>query len=274
MHNKKRETSSYRPTSFSLKSVSPEHMSTRKGKMPANKKSQKTSKKSIIQSMLTEDQITDDIVEIISKLPPSAKDLLADDTPDKVTLDELYSLLNALNIEFTKPKRRRSSHRIKMLRILYDNVSDHWKAIYQYSQSRVQINEKQPKEQPSKPAPRSMQLHQPFLNSALSAIHQTDRMPTREEFIFMNDDEYETAIEYFRATHPPSVPIQNNSKPRETPLFEYTYGQMKCTTAALKKCCNTLKKARWYVDMINARESLQCVETEPVKNEMRTRRSH
>jgi hypothetical protein len=214
--------------------------------------------------------ISDDVLHSIQKLPSTAAELRLPSAVDCLSVHELHSVLQTLNVPLTnvdllKSGRGKDKHdrggqtRSTMLNLLVTKFGDRWGALHEMlRQKRTAANAGRKQKSPHD-ATLSFDLagmevgfcpKESALNEALSSVCVSEKFPTRDRLIFLSDSEYESVKQFHAAIHPRGTEVPSHQSASETTALEYLIGTLKETTAALEMYYNLASTAKLYVDGI------------------------
>ena len=79
------------------------------------------------------------------------------------------------------------------------------------------------------------------INKAISYVQTSVKLPTRDELIFLSDEEYEAAVSFYRATHPEVIDLNKLPSINDVTTEQQLLGISRETTEALRSC-NQIKE--------------------------------
>ena len=317
-----KETNSYRPTSFSMKSITTAPMATR-GVSSTNVSDDPNSQNDDSRSSefaLYVSKLPDDVLGIICRLPIEEDSLTSTQTLDLLTINELLILTKAFDINVDPPlqlvKTKRSRDRTlqqkeKLMTLVVSKFSGQWSSFYKevkklrnYKRNMKRrriikqpsyfddINQTIPSPFPSTSTSTSTSnaalsmvinfdenaspysngpplisqydtsdFHVNFkgnkseINTGISLVQTAKKLPTRDELIFLTDSEYESAIQFYKATHPEFIDInqlKNNEfcSKNDIPAFQMIIGTLKETTNSLRNFHRYANSIRLFLNRV------------------------
>ena len=257
-----KKDTSYRPTPFALRKSDTEPMATRGGSSNAQTEEaeQPPEVAPEMELLLTETSVPDDVAAAIAKLPATADELTEADTVDILSVHELTQICKTFAIAITpvaegiKGKNRRDRSiqvKTEMLALIASRFEDQWKVLHDEMKKRKAAPAKRtPRRTEAKANSTTMHGYQAGINNALMRVMRDDEMPSRSDFVFLNDEEYSAAQQFFRATHAETVSQKDESSGTEVCALQYLYGITKETTAALEACLSSAVATSSFIDKI------------------------
>ena len=256
-----KDVNSYRPTSFSSKTVLGEPMATRGVVVSINTDDDSNDPSDDqrvidVETFLKENPLPEEAVGLICRLPSMCSCLTSPDYYDSLTMNELLTVARALKIntsqsEAKSMKSRRSRERglqtkAHILSLISDKFGEQWTTIYDIAsemrnssrslrrrkQNKVTINSNYAFETNET----KLNGNRSEINKALSYIQSAVTLPTRDELIFLTDDEYEAAIRFYKATHPETIDLKKLPSGTDTTTLQQLVGTVRETTEALRAC--------------------------------------
>ncbi|OHT14864.1 hypothetical protein TRFO_42856 [Tritrichomonas foetus] len=219
-----------------------------------------------VEAFLAENPIPDDAVNLICRLPSMCSLLTSNESLDCLSTNELLTVSRALKINasaFLTMKSRRSRDRglqtkTHMLTLIAEKFGEQWTTLYDIAKEMKNSSRSLRRRKPQKvmstysfDSPDSkLSGNRSEINTAISFIQKSQKMPTRDELIFLNDDEYETALQFYRATHPEIIDINDLPQGNDATTLQHLYGVVKETTDALKGYLKVATNARTFIDRI------------------------
>lgn len=217
----------------------------------------------------------DELLRVVCKLPSLASELAIPDNVEFVSVNEVQSLLKALGVTFNPSNynniiknkaTRRFNNREKgnqrkyeMLKQLGKHFGNYWTVIHENAEQRSEFPSKLAKKKKDQVIPLNYGLqYSPYrsdISSALSLLHQRERMPSRNEFLFLSDEEYENAKIYFKTIHPDTLKTNNDSSSHEILTLEYLLGKIKETSDAIDDFYNAAYTASAFIERIKQSEA-------------------
>jgi hypothetical protein len=263
----------YRPTSFSMRSITSVPMMTRGvSGTPPDDSSAPGDAPAIpdLEVFVAELSMTEEVLHSIQKLPATVAELRLPSTVDCLTVHELQSVLHALKIPVAtidflkngrdKSKRDRASQKkATMLNLLAAKFGEQWGVVHEMlSQKKTSNNSRRKK--PAHDVPASGYnaekldlIYRPLdavLNETLSSLYRSGALPTRDSLIFLSDAEYESVKQFHLAMHPRDPEASEFTDGCDTAALEYLIGTLRETTVALETYYELASTAKLYVEKL------------------------
>lgn len=267
-----KDVNNYRPTSFSSKTPLGEPMATRGVAVSTNTSddSNDGSEVNNIEDFLRENPLPDEAINLICRLPPNCNLLTSDDSIDSLTMSELITVSHALKINnvqtlATKTKSRKnkesgSEAKVQILSLIADKFGENWTILYDIAQDTKNSSRSLRRRKPNKSATSSTSSFEQFepklsgnrseINQALAHTQKSKYPPTRDELIFLTDEEYESALNFYKATHPMFVTPNDKDRGQDVTTLLQVYGVVKETTEAIKSYYQHEQATSKYIEKI------------------------
>lgn len=267
-----KKDTSYRPTPFALRKADTEPMATRGGSSSnLAEEGDGSAPSPELEMLISDSSISDEVAMSIAKLPASSDELLEADSVDILSVNELTQICKTFSIPVTpvaegiKGKNRRDrSIQVKseLLALIASRFEDQWKVLHDEMRKRKAPTKRGPRRSEGRTSTASVSSYQTAMNDALMRVMREETMPSREDLVFLNDEEYNAALHFFKATHVDRVSNTGRSG-TEMCALQYLYGITKETTAALEACLSSACAANAFIDrIVQAMENKESVPIE------------
>lgn len=270
-----KDVNSYRPTSYSSKTVLREPMATR-GVVVSTNTSDDSNDQSDDQrvtdadAFLKDNPLTDEVCNLICRLPSMCSLLTSPDTCNYLNMNELQIVARALKINTAQSNQvsmrsRRSRERgiqtkTQILSLISEKFGEQWTTICDIANDMKNSSRSARRRKPNRalnatnlncnPNEARLNGNRSEINRAISYVQTSPKLPTRDELIFLTDDEYEAAIRYYRATHPEVIDLNELQSGSDVTALEQLAGTFKETTEALHNCLQQAIKTRKFIEKI------------------------
>lgn len=270
-----RDVNSYRPTSFSSKTVLGEPMATRGVVVSTNTdddSNDQSDDQRVIdaETFLKENPLPEEVISLICRLPSMCSRLTSPDYIDSLNMNELTTLARALKIN-TSPsstvtiKSRRSRERglqtkAQILQSISEKFGEQWTTIYDIANDMRNSSRSLRRRKQSKTSnginyafeinDSRLNGNRSEINKAISYVQTSVKLPTRDELIFLSDEEYEAAVSFYRATHPEVIDLNKLPSINDVTTEQQLLGISRETTEALRSCNQQVITAKKFIDQI------------------------
>lgn len=270
-----KDVNSYRPTSFSSKTVLGEPMATRGVVVSTNtddeSNDQSEDQRVIdVETFLKENPLPEEVANLICRLPSMCSRLTSPEYYDSLNMNEILTVARALKINTSQSgaismKSRRSRERglqtkAQILSAISEKFGEQWTTMYDIA-NEIRNSSRSLRRRKQNKSPidsnYSFDTNETKLNGshseinrALSYIQTAVKLPTRDELIFLTDEEFDQAIRFYRATHSEIIDLDQLPGGTDITTLQQIVGTTRETTKALYSCYQKAMINKKFIDKI------------------------